>query len=54
MSAKIMPKRLKVEAPRGRLKVEAPEKYDVAAKSERNMLLIATIFTEFLQGERRA
>ena len=37
MSTKIVPKRLKVDTPRGRLKVDTPRKTDVVSKSERNM-----------------
>ena len=46
MSAKIVSKRLKVEVPRERLKVEAPSKTDVVAKIREKHV---TIFTEFLQ-----
>ena len=49
MSAKIVSKRLKVEAPRERLKVEVPGKTDVAAKSERNML---RFLQNFCKGEK--
>ena len=47
MSAKIVSKRLKVEVPRERLKVEAPSKTDVAAKIRKKHV---AMFTEFLQG----
>ena len=50
MSAKIVSKRLKVEAPRERLKVEAPGKTDVVAKSERNML---RFLQNFYRGDGR-